>query len=286
MVPSYRSAAGDGRHVRIDMPSIATNGIQTHFEMKGEGAPVVLVSGLGGTGAYWGPQIEALSRQYQVITYDQRGAGGSDHPDMAYSIEMLADDLEALISALGVERPALIGHSTGGAIGQILAARGPDLLRGMVQYASWSRSDVHFNWVFRLRRALLAGAPIEEYVHGSALFLYPPEHVQKGGAALSERLLGSVGTFPDPAIIMRRIDAIMAHDAMAVLGRIRIPTLVVCANDDILTPPYQARILAEAIPEAELRVLPEGGHSLSETQPEIFNRIVLDFLASITATAA
>jgi aminoacrylate hydrolase len=261
------------------MPSIVTNGINTHYEIYGSGPALLLVSGLGGTGAYWAPQIEAFAQHFTVVTYDQRGAGASDHPDEPYSIAQLADDLQALIAGLQLERPLLIGHSTGGAIGQVLAARAPQLLAGMVQYASWSKSDAHFNWCFRMRRALLEGSPLEEYVHGSALFLYPPEHVRDHAASLSPALLASVQRFPARETILRRIDAIMAHDATAQLDKISIATLVLCAEDDILTPPYQSRLLAGAISGAELKVVPRGGHSFSETETETFNRIALDFLA-------
>lgn len=263
------------------MPSIFTNGIHTHYELYGSGPALVFASGLGGTGAYWAPQIERFARHFTVVTYDQRGAGTSDKPDEPYSISMLADDLLALIKALELDRPVLIGHSTGGAIGQVLAAREPDLLAGMIQYASWSKSDAHFNWCFRMRRTLLESTSLDEYVHGSALFLYPPEHIRTHAAALSPALLASVARFPAREIVLRRIDAIMAHDASANLSRIRTPTLVVCANDDILTPPYQSRLLAEAIPGAELIVVPQGGHSFSETQTDTFNQIALDFLTRI-----
>jgi len=265
------------------MPSIVTNGIRTHYERQGNGPALILVSGLGGAGAYWGPQIEAFAEHFTVITYDQRGAGRSDHPDEPYSIATLASDLHSLIQQLELHRPVLIGHSTGGAIGQLLAAHEPRLLAGLVLYASWARSDAHFNWCFRMRRALLTGASLEEYVHGSALFLYPPEYVRDHAETLSPALLASVAHFPAREIVLRRIDAIMAHDALALLPTIAVPTLVVCAADDILTPPYQSRQLADAIPGARLEIVARGGHSFSETQAVTFNQIALDFLARIGA---
>jgi aminoacrylate hydrolase len=263
------------------MPSIFTNGIQTHYEIQGSGPALVLVSGLGGAGAYWTPQIEAFSKRFTVVTYDQRGAGKSDHPDEPYSIKTLADDLQALIQALQLDRPVLIGHSTGGAIGQVLAASEPQFLAGMVLYASWSKSDAHFNWCFRMRRALLESTSMEEYVHGSALFLYPPEHIRAHAETLSPALLAAATHFPAREIVLRRIDAIMAHDASAQLSQIEIPTLVVCAEDDVLTPPYQSRLLAGAISGSELNIVPQGGHSFSETETDTFNRIALDFLDRI-----
>lgn len=267
------------------MPSIMTNGIQTHYEIQGTGPAIIFVSGLGGTGAYWQPQVDAFCKDFTVVTYDQRGAGSSDHPAGPYSIETLVDDLHALIEALQLARPILIGHSTGGAIGQILAARHPELLAGMVLYASWAKSDRHFNWCFRMRRALLVGSSLEEYVHGSALFLYPPEHVRAHAETLSPALLASAKKFPAREVVLSRIDAIMAHDATAFLPLIQTPTLVICAQDDILTPPYQSRLLAGAIPGAGLEIVPQGGHSFSETETHLFNQIALDFLAGIHKSA-
>lgn len=263
------------------MPSMLTNGIQTHYQIQGSGPALVFVSGLGGAGGYWAPQVERFARHFTVVTYDQRGAGKSDHPDELYSIKTLADDLQALIEGLELDRPVLIGHSTGGAIGQLLAAREPQLLAGMVLYASWSKSDAHFNWCFRMRRTLLEGTSLEEYVHGSALFLYPPEHIRANAESLSPGLLASVANFPAREIVLRRIDAIMAHDATAQLSMIRIPTLVTCADDDILTPPYQSRLLAEAISGAELHIVPKGGHSYSETETATFNGLLSDFLSRV-----
>lgn len=264
-----------------EMPSIFTNGIQTQYEICGSGPALVFASGLGGTGAYWAPQIEAFSKNFTVVTYDQRGAGNSDHPDEPYSIELLAADLKALITALRLDRPVLIGHSTGGAIGQVLAAQEPNLLAGMMLYASWAKSDAHFKWCFRMRRALLERDSLDEYVHGSALFLYPPEHIRAHAETLSPALLTAVTKFPAREIVLRRIDAILAHDTTELLSKIQTPTLVVCAKDDILTPPYQSRLLAEGIPGCELKVVPQGGHSFSETETDTFNRIALDFLSRI-----
>ncbi len=267
------------------MPSIMTNGISTHYAIQGTGPVIIFVSGLGGTASYWQPQVEAFAKDFTVVTYDQRGAGASDHPAGPYSIGTLVDDLQALIESLHLERPVLIGHSTGGAIGQILAARHPDLLAGLVLYASWGKSDPHFNWCFRMRRALLVGSTLEEYVHGSALFLYPPEHVRANAEALSPALLASVSKFPEREVVLSRIDAIMAHDASAYLPLIKTPTLVTCAQDDILTPPYQSRLLAGEIPGAELTIVPQGGHSYSETETSMFNQIARDFLAGVHSSA-
>ena len=85
-------------------------------------------------------------------------------------------------------------------------------------------------------------------------------------------------TFPEPEIVASRIDAIVDFDRTADLPSIRTPTLVICAKDDILTPPYFARELARLIPDAELVLLERGGHCASETSTGEFNDVVLGFI--------
>lgn len=139
------------------MPRLMTNGVSTYYEVTGQGPAVIFASGLGGTASYWTPQVEAFAREFTVVTYDQRGAGATECSSEPITVATLADDLEALVKGLGLTTPFVVGHSTGGAIAQVLAARAPGLLGGMVQYASWPRSDAHFKWCFRMRKALLGG---------------------------------------------------------------------------------------------------------------------------------
>lgn len=263
------------------MPRIMTNGVSTFYEQHGQGPAIVFASGLGGTAAYWTPQIETFSQYFTVLTYDQRGAGATGCPDGPISVDMLADDLEAFIVGLELTRPIVVGHSTGGAIAQVLAARNPHILGGMIQYASWPKSDSHFNWCFRMRKALLESTSVEEYLLGSAIFLYSPTYIRDNADQLADTIYRNAAAFPSPEIVIRRIDAITAHDSMSNLHRIQIPTLVLCAEDDILTPPYQARLLAGAIPNAELTILPTGGHGLSAAEPEVFNSVTLNFIQKL-----
>ena len=78
-----------------------------------------------------------------------------------------------------------------------------------------------------------------------------------------------------------RLQAILDFDRRAELGRIGIPTLVLCADDDILTPRYFSETFARLIPEAHNRWEPRGGHALSRTEPERFNRIALEFFSAL-----
>ncbi|MAC79115.1 MAG: alpha/beta hydrolase [Rhodobacteraceae bacterium] len=268
------------------MPTLHTNGITTHYEIRGSGPVVLFASGLNGIGSYWAPQVAELSRHFTVVTYDQRGAGQTDSPDEPYSIDLLAHDLKALILGLGLDRPVLVGHSTGGAIGQVLATDAPDLLGGLLLYASWPKSDAHFNWCFRMRSDILERSSMENYLLGSAVFLYPPEYVRDNADRLETGILSASQGYPPANIVQRRIDAIVQHDAVALLPDIAVPTLVLCAQDDVLTPPYHSRAMAKTIPGAELCLVDSGGHGLSETRPDFFNDIVTRFVKGLASKPA
>jgi aminoacrylate hydrolase len=260
------------------MPKANLGDVEIYYESHGEGQPVLLVPGLGGVGAYWAPNLPAFSSRYRAIVHDHRGTGQSTHSTIAYSVDQMTEDLVRLMDHLKIERAHLVGHSTGGAIGQTLAATRPERLASLVIYASWTKADPFFRRVFEARRTLLTAAGAAAYVRATPVFLYPDWWVNANERLLEERERASIPAFPPAAIAASRIDAIVAFDRTADLGRIRTPTLVLCARDDILTPPYFSQELAQLIPGARLHLLEKGGHCASETVREAFEKVVLDFL--------
>ena len=111
-----------------------TNGIETYYELHGrEGAPwLVLSHSLACSVRMWDPQIAALKDRYRILAYDTRGHGASEAPKGAYTLEMLADDLKALLDALGVKDPHYCGLSMGGMIGQTFALKYPGVFRTLM----------------------------------------------------------------------------------------------------------------------------------------------------------
>jgi len=259
------------------MPHIPSGEI--YYETYGTGTPVMLVPGLGGIGSYWKPNLADFTRQHQVIVHDHRGTGQSSRSFISYSVDQMTDDLVALMDHLKIERAHLVGHSTGGAIGQTLAAKHPERLISLVISASWTKADPFFRRVFEARRALLVNCGAAAYVRASSVFLYPDWWIDQNIGLLEEREKIAIPAFPPADIVASRIDAIIAFDRTGDLAQIKTPTLVICAKDDILTPLYFSRELARAISGAELVELAHGGHCASETNTEEFNRAVLGFVA-------
>jgi aminoacrylate hydrolase len=265
------------------MPTARINGIELYYEIHGSGPLLYLISGLGGSARFWEPNLAELSRHYTVVLHDQRGTDRSERPEMAYSVELLADDVRTLMDYLGHRSARFVGHSTGGAICQVLASTTPERVQAMVLYASWPATDAHFSWCFKLRRAVLDGAGTDAYCHGNILFMYPAWYVQENAAALEAEARQAALMAQPYAVVTGRIDAILAFDWLAHLSDVDTPTLVVCAADDILTPPYQSQRLANAIRGSRLEVLETGAHSCSRVVPAQFNALVTGFLNTAAA---
>ena len=261
------------------MPKVDLGDGHIHYETYGTGTPVLLVPGLGGVGSYWAPNIPAFSERHQVVVHDHRGTGQSSRSKIRYSVDQMTRDLIGVMDHLRIAQAHLVGHSTGGAIGQTLAATHPERLKSLTIYASWTKADPFFRRVFEARRALLTASGAAPYVRSTAVFLYPDWWVNQNIGLLEEREKLVIPAFPPAEIVASRIDAIVAFDRTADLPNIRVPTLVVCARDDILTPPYFSRELAQKIPGAELAELERGGHCASEVDPPAFNHAVLGFIA-------
>ena len=267
------------------MPVAHVNGIDVYYEVHGSGPALYLISGLGGSGRFWDVNIQSLAQDHTVVVHDQRGTDRSSRPETAYSVELLAEDVVALMDTLGHATAEFVGHSTGGAICQVLATQYPARVRAMVLYASWPATDDHFRWCFQMRRAMLDGAGTQAYCHGNILFMYPAWYVQQNAAALQLEATGAAANAHPYNVVVGRIDAILAWNWIDKLGQVDTPTLVLCAEDDILTPPYQSRRLVSAIKDSQLTVLPTGGHSCSRVLTDEFNQAVKTFLASVDREA-
>jgi aminoacrylate hydrolase len=260
------------------MPKVTVGEGEIYYEVHGSGTPVLLVPGLGGVGSYWNPNIPAFARNHRVVVHDHRGTGQSSRSRIVYSVDQMTDDVLALMDHLKIDRAHLIGHSTGGAIGQAMAAREPSRLISLVIYASWTRADPFFRRVFEARRTLLTASGAAAYVRSTPVFLYPDWWINENIGELERREKAVIPAFPPVEIVASRIDAVVDFDRTADLAAIKTPTLVICAKDDVLTPPYFSRELARLIPGAELVELERGGHCASETDRDAFEKAVLGFI--------
>jgi aminoacrylate hydrolase len=238
------------------------------YDVAGNGPPF-LVTGLGGSRHYWANIVPALSREFTVITHDHMCIGDSRGSRIDHTVEALTDDVVALMDHLGIRQAGVLGHSTGAAIGQVLAQDHPRRLFKLVLYAGWAGPDAFF---------ALQGSGVVAYQRATPLFLYPPSWISEDAGRLESLLSGLVATTPAADVLAARIDMIVAFDRRSRQREIAAPTLVLCAEDDQLTPMHLSEELAAGIPHAELARLPWGGHAVSQTSPEKFLNVALQFL--------
>ena len=262
------------------MPKAPIDGIEIYYEEHGEGPPLLLVPGLGGVGAYWRPQLRPFSEHFRVVVHDHRGTGESTRSEIAYSVDQMTGDLLRLMDHLGIERAHLVGHSTGGAIGQTLAIEHPDRVDSLVIYSSWTTCDPFMRRVFETRKTLLQDSGVEAYIKATPVFLFPDWWINQNAESFAAADRDSVAGFPSVEIAASRCDAVMNFNRVSQLGEITARTLVICAKDDFLTPAYFSQELANKIPGAELKLLEKGGHCVSQTIPSEFNSAVLSFLTT------
>lgn len=261
------------------MPEAAGLYYETHG--PADAPPLILSSGLGGSAGYWAPNIPALAEHFHVIAYDHRGTGRSDRalPDTV-TVEDFADDILALMDALGLERASIVGHAAGGVAGLRLARIAPQRLDRLVVVNGWVKADPHFLRCFEARLNLLLHAGVEAFLRAQPIFLYPAEWISSHSDELDAELPHQIAAFPGAEAIERRIAALAAFDASRWVGDLRGPILALCAGDDMLVPWRCSEALADANPRVRPVSTSWGGHACNVTDPGTFNREIIEFLRS------
>jgi aminoacrylate hydrolase len=261
------------------MPIARIADCEIHYDIKGDGEPVLLVAGLGGAASYWNPNLDAFTAQHQVILHDHRGTGKSTKSEMEYSVELMADDLLQLMDRLGIARAHLVGHSTGGAIGIVLGAIAPERIASLTLYATWAELDNQMAQCLLLRQRVLNAMGSSEYHRTTPLFMYGPYYTRVSKDKIDAEIEAAIVNSPPASIMSARVTGILKFDGLQYLDRIICPTMIYVAKDDILTPPYSSELIASKLPHAELVTIPRGGHAFSRAEPAQFNETVLGFLA-------
>ena len=261
------------------MPHIKLrDGAELYYEKHGNGPPLFLVPGLGGDGRFWDANVAALAQQFTVVVHDHRGTARSTLSRITYSVAQMADDALQLIDALGYDSVYWCGHSTGGAMGQVLAIEHPGRISKLVLSSTWARTDAFFRRLFEMRSLMLKELGPAAYLKGSALALNMPSWVRDHDADLAAAEAKAKETIPIPEIVLSRIAAIVAHDRREELQQVRVPTLAICARDDTVTPLYFTEELVRLIPGARAYVLADGGHAYPNVHAAEFRRVMTSFL--------
>jgi pimeloyl-ACP methyl ester carboxylesterase len=264
------------------MATIAANGVDLWVEQEGQGDDVLFISGLADEGACWVDQVAALKDRYRITTFDNRGVGRSSTPEGPFRITDFAADTVALMDALGLERPHVVGSSMGGTIAQELALAHPDRVASLVLNGTWCRGDrflheVFRNWMWSAQKA----DSIRDFLVTVNLWCFAPRIWNDGtmdgwiDAAESSPYAQSVDAF------CRSAQALIEHDSADRIAAINAPTLVTVGELDLAVPVRFSHELVDRIPNARLVVLPDVGHQPFQETPRDYNRLLTDFWQSL-----
>jgi len=259
-----------------------THGVRLHYVQAGQGVPLLMVHGYPFDHTLWQPQLDGLSDIAQIIAPDLRGFGRSDAPEGAYTMDAQAEDLAALLDVLRIERTVVCGLSMGGYIALAFWKKYALRVRGLILVDTRAGADAPAARQARLdmveqvkqhgsRPAADAMLPrlLAESTHRSRVDLVEFAHAMM----LRQSPAGIIGA---------QLGMAERPDSTTTLSTITAPTLAVFGAEDVITPAgTEGRLLAEAIPNARLVVLPNAGHLSNLEQPEAFNAAVREFLAPL-----
>ena len=258
----------------------AGDGVRLHYEALGRksATPVLMIQGLGADKHLWDLQRYVLATRYRVIAHDNRGAGRSDKPFGAYSLQQMADDAIAVLDHAGVETAHVVGASMGGAISQVLAIIHPQRVRSLSLVCTscsnhqWRR-DLLASWADVARDKGMGAMTAQ-----AARWVIGPRSLRRMWPAFG--WLGPLATSRPSHGFTAQVKAILdADDTLRdLLGSISVPTAVIVGNQDVLTPRGDSEELADLIPTAELTVLSGAAHGLMIEHATTFNRVLGDFL--------
>lgn len=266
------------------MPKTHANGIDIYYEVDGSGAPLILIAGLGYDSWMWHKMVPGLAAHFQVVVFDNRGAGKTDKPAGPYTAQMLADDTAGLMDGLGIARAHVMGHSMGGFVAQAMALDYPDRIDNLVLSATTFGGPRHIPVTPEALAVLTdtTADPIERLRRGIVISCTPgfaeehPEVVEEWVAYRISNPIDLAGYQAQLAIGM----GLMAEAACFEhrLKNVRARTLIMFGADDKVVPPGNAELLAREIPHHKVVILPKAGHFYPFDAADAAVAAVVEFL--------
>lgn len=263
------------------MPQAEVDGLTINYDVQGDGEPLLLIPYTSADHACYAFQLPAYTAHFSCVAVDLPGSGESDKPAGPYSTKGYADQVAAFLGAIGIERAHVAGVSLGAAVGLHLAARHPDRVRSLSLHSAWHATDDYLKAVVEQWRTLASALPTVADVVIQGLFpwcftpemyISRPEFVD----ALVEFVRGRPAQPVDA--FLAQIDAVVDHDASALLDKIDAPTLITFGGRDLVCSTRFAEPFRSGIAQSELIVFDHLSHAGLHEDPETFNRATLDFL--------
>ncbi|MFX0136410.1 MAG: alpha/beta fold hydrolase [Candidatus Hodarchaeota archaeon] len=265
------------------MPKILVKDVKIYYETLGEGEPICLIMGWGGSSVIWYRQREMLAKSYKVILIDNRGTGRSSKPKYPYTMQMFVDDVKAVLDHLNISKLHLMGCSMGGMISQQFALTYPDMLSSLILCCTAASTKMPNVNDVDPEKLFIMTEVTPESLRSMFSLIFTTKYIDwlfsDDGRAEFNKLIIEMAKYPPTMKGMKnQFSAIQDHDVVNRLGEIKIPTLILVGKNDVLLPPRNSKIIHKNIANSELQIL-EGGHMFWIEAEKEFNKAVIDFLS-------
>ena len=269
------------------MPIGKVNDIEMYYEITDFSKPweepeiLVLVHGYIANSKFWFPQVPVFSKEFRVITMDNRGYGRTTIPQEGFTIGTMANDLKVLLDKLQVDKAYILGHCSGGCIVQQFTLGYPERVKGLVLFSTFSQPlDPPLDW--SSLRQMFSSVDLSQVAEQSAIMAFSPK-VDKD---LLEWVKTEMKETAKPytgkklKVMLDFSESLFTINLTDQLKNIKAPTLVVVGEDDTTTPPKFSEAIHKNLPKSKMALM-SGLHYCSLEYPGEFNRIVLEFLRKL-----
>lgn len=259
------------------------------YTVTGEGTPVVFVQGVGLHGEGWRPQVNSLCKFFQCLTFDNRGIGKSQlHQTQDLSIEIMVQDLNALIEAQHWGSAHIVGHSMGGLIAQKFALTYPEKVRSLALLCTFSNGAAATKpsfWLVKTGIKMKIGSKRSR--RQAFLGMIMPKQVLRTNDldSLAQELEPLFGhdLAIQPKMVNKQLSAMGKCDVTLQLPQLAaIKTLVISAEQDKVAKPEFGRALASNIPNARFILIKDAAHGVTLQKAETINRLLAEHFSSNT----
>ncbi len=252
------------------------------YEEKGVGPPLILIMGITAPGKAWDAHVEDWANHFRCIMPDNRGVGNTDKPNGIYTSEQMADDYCGLMDNLGIGEARVVGVSMGSIIAQQLAIRHPDKVSSAVLMCPWARCDSYTRSVFRHMEVCKAHLTPSEFTEWIQLLIFAKSSWDNDASfaeLLDARQESAVNPMPQPLHgLIGQARACIDHNTKDKLTDIKCPCLVIGGKQDVFTPKWMAKEVADGIPDSEIHLYENAGHAFHWEIIEDFNPRVRNWL--------
>ncbi|MCH8958734.1 MAG: alpha/beta fold hydrolase [Proteobacteria bacterium] len=261
------------------MPVVRTGSYLLHYEINGDGEPLLLLHGLGSSALDWQAQVPVFSSAYQVITPDLVGFGRSDKLTQPHSIVEYANDMFKLLDDLGIDRCHVLGYSMGGAVAFQMGTAMPRRVRSLIilnSLPSFVLDTVAKRLEYYLRLLIVRLFGMKPLARLVTKRLLPQEKHRVVAGKMAGRYARN-----DRKSYVEALKALVGWSIVDRLGVLVMPVLMISADQDY-TPVEEKRKYLEHMPNARLEVIGDSRHATPVDQAAALNKIVLDFLDEVS----